>query len=268
MNAKPYYFLSWEGWSADYNSWESNVNKAVIEDFEEDQLKPPREPPKPYSVAECAHESAELCLQRVEDISIYLDDMEAEVAKTAPRQQKAEAEKKLYTTNPISSAEFVALRERLVRDCPLTRLDPNGDVDLVVTPIESERRGRKPVDGFSVMDDGQVNELFGENVLTMQEQSGAALKLVPPLDFAARATRRDDGGTLRPKELTVRAHWCALVPDLANPGNPIFKLDDQSFTYAANDRTKYKQAMAQALIRAQAQGSSVSDEFMAWAQEQ
>lgn len=58
------------------------------------------------------------------------------------------------------------------------------------------------------------------------------------------------------------------MPDLANPGNPIFKLDDQSFTYAANDRTKYKQAMAQALIRAQAQGSSVSDEFMAWAQEQ
>ena len=64
------------------------------------------------------------------------------------------------------------------------------------------------------MDDGQVNKLFGEKVLTMQEQSGTTLKLVPPLDFATRATCRDNGGTpcgtLRQKEFTVRGHWCML----------------------------------------------------------
>eukprot|EP00966_Prymnesium_polylepis_P278210 6428385-Prymnesium_polylepis.1 len=59
--------------------------------------------------------------------------------------------------------------------------------------------------------------------------------MVPPVDVFFRG--RYDGKELRRSgELVIKAHAVTLVSDHANPGAPIFRTDDISFTYPPGDR--------------------------------
>ena len=192
---------------------------------------------------------------------------------------------------PYTAAEFNGLRENLARKalaaqvitpphpprppaptasrgCPLVHSQPDRNADHAVTPLESLRRGQRPVDSFSIMCDDIVNGILGARELVIQP-NGTATKLVPPLDFFLRAQR--DGGTgelRRVCQLTVKGHYVALVRDHGAPGAPIFRTDHAGFDYPPDDVYAYQRAMARALLARAARGEAVSAEFLQWAHAQ
>ena len=265
------YRVRWLDWDAAYDTWESKLDRAIIQEYEDeleeshDEDEKQRVSKKPFSIDECQHESEAIAEQRIQDVEKYIEDLMNECLKVAPRIKEAIAEFKIYSTKPITSAEFVALHKHFVRKAAAMG-EEGREVDIAVTPIEPERCGLRPVDIFAIMDDAIVNNLLGDKILTIHEKSGAAVKLVAPFDFMLRARRNEQGDLALVKELVVKIHAAALVPDLGNPGHPIFKVDDKAFAYPEGDRVAYKKSMSASLLSAAARGVVVSPELLAWAQ--
>ena len=63
-----------------------------------------------------------------------------------------------------------------------------------------------------------------------------------------RAKRDEHGNVMQVKELVVKAHVVALVPDHSNPGKPLFRVDNNAFDYPAADLDAYMRALAAALL--------------------
>lgn len=174
------------------------------------------------------------------------------------RQKSPSAELKFYGTKPVSAGAFTALRERLVRAVPAGSV-----VETAVTPIASLRRGQRPVDGFSVVDDDVISDALGLRLVYHGTTNRAALKAMAPVDFSLRAKRDAQGQLLPVKELVVKAHWAGLVPNETDPGSFIFRTDDNAFEYPDTWRTSYKMAVAKQLIQP---GVQVPANYIAWAQ--
>lgn len=203
---------------------------------------------------------------RIADAQTTLEHIGDEAGDVNRRQKTALAEKKLCTMKPFTAVAFNGLYTRLKRKA--LEAQPARNADHAVTPLESLRRGQRPIDSFSVMCDELVSEILGERELVIQP-NGTATKLVPPLDFFLRAQR--DGGTgelRRVCQLTVKGHYVALVRDHGAPGAPIFRTDHAGFDYPPDDVCAYQRATARALLARAARGEAVSAEFLQWAHAQ
>ena len=197
------------------------------------------------------------------DVAELLAALRAEAGRKLASQKTCVAELKVYTCRPVSAGAFVALREQLARRALAAQ--PHRVVTEAVEPIVALRRGRRPVDFFSVNCDDLVNGIMGDAVLIIQATTNrAAVKLVPPFDLFLRARRGPDGEIEPVKELVVKAHAVALVPNHANPNDPVFRYDDASFDYPVNDVAAYKKAMAARLLQVGPAGGVVPA-FAAWA---
>ena len=201
---------------------------------------------------------------RVGDQGDLLADIAAEATSKNLRTKVAIAEAKFYTTKPLSAQNYCALREHFVRRARAA--DADRVIDDAVTPVASLRRGARPVDVFTIMDDDIINELVGDGALALHLSTNrAATKIVPPMDFFLKARRDEAGNLLAPKELVVKAHVVALVPDHGNPGHPLFRIDHVAFEYPEEDVMQYSRALAGALLRAAAAPNpGLSAEFRAW----
>ena len=185
-------------------------------------------------------------------------DAAAKVLKTSTRVPLAETT--IYSARPVSAGAFGALRERLARAALAAA--PDRVIANAVTEISSLRRGLRPVDTFSLMDDDVVNSQLGPGIFSIHNTTGAAVKLVAPIDFFLKAKRDEaTGELLKVKELLVKAHFVSLVPDLETPGHFNFRTDDAAFQYPPADVAAYKRAMAAKLL-----ASPMADAaFHAWA---
>ena len=127
---------------------------------------------------------------------MYLFQLRTEGSILNARQKKPKAELQSFKVKPTGSPAglFNALRERLVSRAKAT--EPGRDVNDAVTPISALRGGDRPVDYFSVSDDGLVNEIIGEGVLNIHSATGSAVKMVAPLEFSLHAKRDMVTGTL------------------------------------------------------------------------
>ena len=210
---------------------------------------------------------------RIADLPDLLAHFAEEAAVKLGRRKTCAAEVKIFSAKAVGAGAFVALRELFARKVPKGRV-----VEDAVTKILSLRRGTRPVDIFSVCDDQLVDNFFSQNLHDVSMRiggtlkihsatNGAAVKLVAPLDVMLRGRRDDHGALLPVKELVVKAHFVALVPDHANPGSPLFRVDTDAFEYPAEDQAAYATALAGALLRkANAVFSgNVPAEFKQWA---
>jgi hypothetical protein len=256
------YLVRWVGWAPEHDTWESkNLSREIIEEFAEEQAikaVPPKLPPEPFTRALTAADSPELLEYRVADCAELLADIGGEVKERSARQKSPSAELKFYTTKPVSAGAFTALRERLVRAVPAGSLVANA-----LTPIASLRRGQRPVDGFTVVDDDVLTNVFGLRLVYHGTTNGAAMKAVAPFDFHLRAKRDERGELLPVKELVVKAHWAGLIPNHTEPGKFIFRTDDNAFEYPDEWRTSYKMAVAKQII----DHGQMPATYIAWAQE-
>jgi len=210
------------------------------------------------------HESDEVAEQRVRDAAEILDDFAVVAGIRLKRSPTCASEVKLYTVKPFNCGTFNGLREffmRAYKRLPTHEADPTRDGDLAVTPISSHRRGKHPVDTFSVMDDELVNHILGD-AACIKQFNNTCVKLVPPFDFFLHGKLNESGDLISSKELVVKGHVCALVEDHEPPCLPIFRLDDEAFEYPSTDRAAYKLAMARQLLSR----PSTSAEFRAWAE--
>ena len=245
----------------------SNLPAEVIEEYELKQTalgkaiaKPPKAPREPFTRELTTHQSEEVKELRIADAAELLDVIGIDASGRTARQFRPAAELKVFSARPISAGAFVGLRDRLARDAMAA--DPARVETDAVTAISSLRGGVRPVDTFSVMDDAMLNAIVGGGALSLAN-NGTAMKIVPPLDLFLKAKYTEDGNLLPGKELEVKAHMVALVADLENPAEPIFRCDDAAFAYPDNDRAAYRSAMKCALITRGA--PAVSHEFLAWA---
>jgi hypothetical protein len=151
-------------------------------------------------------------------------DIAVAAGEKVAKQKVPLAEGKFYLTKPVSAGAFKALHARFARAVPA-----GAQVEKLVTPITVHRRGRRPQDTFAVVDDQIINDAFGAVVFKIHSATnGAAVKLVGPLEFFLTA-KRDEAGELLPvKEMTVKALFCTLVPDHANPGGRPLPLDKRT----------------------------------------
>jgi len=229
------------------------------------RARPTKQPPTPYAPALCANETDEVSEVRIKDVETDVRaHMRAVVAVHTSRQKLPVAESKVYVLKPFSAANFVAYRELLYRRAKAAQ--PNEDSDLAVTPIASLRRGARPIDIFSVMRDETINKLLGDGVFVYHANTtGAAVKLVAPLDFMLRA-KRVNGVLHEVKELVVKAHYVILVPNHGAPGAPIFRVDFAAFSYPANDIAAYKKALAAAISARLAAHVGPMHELRVWAE--
>ena len=114
-----------------------------------------------------------------------------------------------------------------------------------MSAVASLKRGARPVDTFTVLDDGVVNEIMGPGVAKHHhESSGTLTKLVAPLTFSLRAKRDHNGELLLTKELAVKAHFVVLVRNHTDPLQPIFRTDDDAYDYSPATVRAYQQSMA------------------------
>jgi len=266
------YRVRWQGWDEDkYDTWETVVPSICKHEFDVSQAlatqraRPTKQPPTPYAPALCANETDEVSEVRIKDVETDVRaHMRAVVAVHTSRQKLPVAESKVYVLKPFSAANFVAYRELLYRRAQAAQ--PNEDSDLAVTPIASLRRGARPIDIFSVMRDETINELLGDGVFVYHANTtGAAVKLVAPLDFMLRA-KRVNGVLHEVKELVVKAHYVILVPNHGAPGAPIFRVDFAAFLYPANDIAAYKKALAAAISARLAAHVGPMHELRVWAE--
>jgi len=266
------YRVRWQGWDEDkYDTWETVVPSICKHEFDVSQAlatqraRPTKQPPTPYAPALCANETDEVSEVRIKDVETDVRaHMRAVVAVHTSRQKLPVAESKVYVLKPFSAANFVAYRELLYRRAQAAQ--PNEDSDLAVTPIASLRRGARPIDIFSVMRDETINELLGDGVFVYHANTtGAAVKLVAPLDFMLRA-KRVNGVLHEVKELVVKAHYVILVPNHGAPGAPIFRVDFAAFSYPANDIAAYKKALAAAISARLAPHVAPTNELRVWAE--
>ena len=266
---KAFYLVRWQGWDDSYNTWESNLDREIIEEFEEETLalaaaraKKPVVPKVPFSVELTAHESKALKEQRLVDVQELLACPAEETAVKFGRKNVPKAEFQVASLKGVSAGDFVAMQEHFFRRAKA--LNPQRKPSTVVEPITALRSGDRPVDNFAVLCDDVLNELIGEGVFKIHSQTNsAAAKMVPPLDFFLRARRAADGTIMPVKELVWKAHFVTLISDHAHPGAPIFRADDAAFTYPPDDLEKYKAAMARCVLAA---GAAATAEFRAWAQ--
>ena len=176
--------------------------------------------------------------------------MAEETGKKVGRQKVPVAEVRIYVAKPIGAGAFNGIRERLVRSALVAQ--PGRVVEDAVTAITClKRTHNRCVDTFSLMCDDILNEFMGTGVFAIHStSSGAAVKLIPPLDFELRARRGDAGDVLLVKELVVKAHFACLVPDHSNLNSPIFRLDITRFDYPLNWTSAYRRAMAAQILAA------------------
>jgi hypothetical protein len=133
---------------------------------------------------------------RIDDARVFLAQLRAESTILNARQKQPKAELQIVKVKPTGSPAglFNALQKRLA--CRAKATAPGRDIDDAVTPISALRGGERPVDYFSVSDDGLVNELIGEGVLIIHSATGSAVKMVAPLEFSLHAKRDMVTGTL------------------------------------------------------------------------
>ena len=220
---------------------------------------------------------------------MFLAQLRAESSILNARQKQPKAELQIFKVKPtgLPAGLFNALREWLASRAKAT--EPGRDVNDAVTPISALRGGERPVDYFSVSDDGLVNEIIGEGVLNIHSATGSAVKMVAPLEFSLHAKRDMVTGTLGQVRLTpshpttpnttprqtppppaqvmslvVKVHVVALVPDHSHQGFPKFRRDDTTFEYPEADIAAYKVSMARGLMAMPA--GSVPHELRGWAQ--
>ena len=278
--------VRWVSFGSDADTWEKyeGLPTALVEEFEEERAakqaaldeereakaaarakrKQPKPKPPPYSTTLASAESAEIQAQRVADAAELEGALAPEARVRVSRQKGPSSEVRLFAAKPFGAGPFHGLRERCYRIA--RNANEDRDLDQAVTPVSAHRRGQRPVDTFSVMDDEVVNALVGAGVMHIHAATtGAAVKLVPPLDFFLRARLDEAGAPCAAKELTVKGHFAALVPNHGDPGRPIFRLDDEGFKYPDTDRHAYKQAVAKRLLDVSAD-EHVPAEFVAWAQ--
>eukprot|EP00966_Prymnesium_polylepis_P265106 6124937-Prymnesium_polylepis.1 len=119
-----------------------------------------------------------------------------------------------------------------------------------ITEISALRGGKAPVDTFSIMNDELADLILGDGVFKVHaETNGAAVKMVPPLDFFLRAKRDPTSSELKVvKEMAVKGHVAALVPNHADPGAPMFRVDVTSFAYPEANIAAYKTGTANKLV--------------------
>ena len=174
------------------------------------------------------------------------------------------AEVRITALRATSAAAFKGLRQRLAVDA--LQAKPKGDITKLVTPIVADKRGKYPVDSFSVMDNDMLNSIFsGGSFHWHQHTNGAAIKIVPPLDVSLRGKRDEAGNILEVKVLEAKVHFVALQENHETPMEPIFVTDDAGFAYPPDDRDAYKRAMAGALKGAAATMQGLPAGFVAWA---
>lgn len=216
-------------------------------------------PPRPPPTA-CSHPLSPLGQVRefrIAELTDQLADIATDAAARLKRIKTCADELKVYTMKPMTAGAFTALRERFARLAAAAQLGDNA-----VTPVLSLRRGVRPVDIFSVMHDALVDNLVGASVLQAVPMNGAVVKLVAPFDFLLRARRGDDGELTPVKELVVKAHVVALVPDHANPQAPLFRVDLAAYAYSQEDQQAYACSLANAI---QQQPANMPPAFLAWA---
>ena len=203
--------------------------------------------PPPYPPAAFARQVFE---QRVKDAAELLEDLSNEAGSKTSRQKHALANGKIYTTRPVAAGAFLALREHVVRIA--RELEAGDDDDAAVTPVTSLKRGARPADQFTILDDSVVNEIMGPRVAHHHhETSGTVTKLVAPVTFSLKGKRDHNGQLLLTKELTARAHFVALVRNHGDPAHPIFRTDDDAFTYSNDTVRAYMQSMANIVLATQ-----------------
>ena len=142
-------------------------------------------------------------------------------------------------------------------------------------PILSEKGsagGRQIVDTFTIYSTAVVDTLLAffndgprsTGALTLQARSGAAVMLLPPVDFRFHAVR-EDGGVARPR-LSVAGDFGRLVPELAISGADLPATWDFAGGPDPAARHTYKVAIATAMreLRDTKQCDGVSDEVYAW----
>ena len=184
--------------------------------------------------------------QRLIDAGAWLESIVADATVKLGRTKEAAAEVRIHVSKPFLSSLFVALRRHFAAKA----MEYDVLVDDAVTPVASLRRGARPVDVFSVMHDQLVNDLMGPNVTVHHDlTSGSIVKLVAPFDFYLRG-RKDamTGDMLQAKELIVKAHMVALVPNYGNPAFPIFLMDAENFAYTEGADVVYRRTLATAIL--------------------
>lgn len=130
---------------------------------------------------------------------------------------------------------------------------------LRVLPIKAVKGGERPIDSFTVYSDVVLDRIVerapvelrtpGDVPLTLNYYEGntAAVKLIAPVTFYCRGHRRADGSPWGGTDAIAKAHVMTLLQDHGAQGSVRFRLDDETFTYKADDRDVYKRAMAGAL---------------------
>lgn len=204
---------------------------------------------------------------RVDDAIELLADATRDAATAVQRAKTAVSDRKLYVKRPMTAGGYHGLREQLARAA--FRSQPGRDVAAAVTEIGKQRGGKNPVDSFAIWADDVVNDVMGEAVLSWRSTTnGAAIKLVPPLQFLLKGKINPATQLIMPvKELTIKGHLVALDRNDALPSVPIFNVDTAHYEYSAADITNYQLAMATELLRANSQGTMTDANFSAWAQQ-
>ena len=255
------WLLRFRGWSEAHDLWTATPPAELRVEYEQTQQQlevaaraaaqasGPRPPPVPFTTALTA-ELSDAALQALKDDCVGLLAYIGETcAIKVSRAGRPLAEVRIIETKDVSAAKFLALQACLVDRA--AKLVPPENLADAVTQISSLRRGLRPVDTFSLMNEGVLNEIVGAGVFNINDGNhgnGAAVKMVPPIDFFLRAKRQADGEVGLVKELAVKAHIVTLVPNLQNPGAPIFRIASDAFEYPASDIDAYKLCMAQMLV--------------------
>jgi hypothetical protein len=270
-HSKVEYLVRWLGWAPRFDTWESeNLTTEIIEEFEEEQelaeWAKHNPPTAPFVIEIAEAEEASIRALRLFDAIEMLAHIKHEFGDKLKNQTVPAAEKKFFVQKPVSAQIFYAIHAKFRASAQ--QAQPARPVETAVEKIATKRGGKRPVNAFGVLDDVLINELLGPEVYRVQhEKNGAAIKVVPPLEFFMRGWCDDETDELLPvKELTIKAHIAALVPNHEHPDNPTFRLDHNAYNYPPSDVHTARRAMAEALLNDSHAGGDVPAEFVAWAQ--
>ena len=199
--------------------------------------------------------------QRQLDASAWLEEVAVDAKTKLSRTKIAGSEVKVHTSRPCPSAAFVAMHDSFAAQAAEHEMV----VDEAVTPVASLKRGGRPVDVFSVFHDQLINDYLGPDVTVHHAlTNGAIVKLVAPFDFYLQAKKDPlSGELLHAKQLMVKAHMVALVPNHTHPSMPVFLVDTENFDYADGAVEVYQCTLANAILGMV--GSAVPKPLRKWA---
>ena len=184
--------------------------------------------------------------QRLVDAGAWLEELIAEAKTKLARTKEAASELKTYAARPCPAAMYVAMHDYFAGKAAELELN----IEDAVTPVASLKRGARPVDVFSIRHDQIINDLLGPGVSFHHAlTSGAIVKMVAPFDFYLKAKKDPiTAELLKAKELVIKAHVVALVPNHATPQQPIFLMDQANFAYADGTELVYRRTLATAIL--------------------